>query len=101
MSYPSSLHQIRDHDDDVDVVFPNHSPESVKGRREGTLGPNIRPRLPKPVNEMRVVKCEDVQVAILLLIFWMLGMLSRILVLDRDSLECLVLLGEANVPVGM
>ena len=50
ISYPSSLHQIRYHYNDMNIVFPDHSPKTIKGWGEWTLGPNVGPWFLKPIN---------------------------------------------------
>ena len=54
VTHPSAFDEIGDHDEDVDVLLPDHPPEAVKGGRQGTLGADVGPRLLVAVNEVGV-----------------------------------------------
>ena len=49
-SYPSPLDEVRDHDDRLDSLFPDHPPEGVKRGRERALRPDVGPRLLEAIN---------------------------------------------------
>ena len=49
----SFLHQVGDHDDDADVLLPNHPPEVLGARPQGTLSGDVRPGLLKTLKEHR------------------------------------------------
>ena len=50
LSYPSPLDEVRDHDDRLDSLFPDHPPEGVERGRERALRPDVGPRLLEAVN---------------------------------------------------
>lgn len=115
---PSALNQIRNHDNLVDILLPDHLPEAVKGIGQGSLGANERTRLIIAIDKVRInvrpadlwmirtvdryarmIVRYDVQVAILGLIFGMQAVLGRVAVVYVLILDELVLLAEADVAV--
>lgn len=59
---PSTLHQVRYHDDNGDTLFPYHSPKAIKRTRQRALRPDKSSRLSVAINEVGV----DVIVLLLL-----------------------------------
>lgn len=43
-SYPSFLLEVGDHDDNADVLLPDHPPEVLLARSERPLSSDVRPR---------------------------------------------------------
>ena len=50
VTYPSSLHQVGYHDDDLDPLFPDHPPEGVECGRQRALTSYVGPALLEAVN---------------------------------------------------
>ena len=49
-SYPSPLDEVRDHDDRLDPLLPDHPPEGIKRGGEWALRSDVGPRLLEAVN---------------------------------------------------
>ena len=82
-TYPSPFHEIGDHDDDVDILLPDHPPERLTSLLQGPLGADVSVVLLKAVDKIGidvvgardpgilgktdagVVEGEDVYVAVL------------------------------------
>ena len=65
-SYPRFFHEICNHDDDEDVLLPDHSPERLKGVFQRSLSADVCVALLEAVDEVRV----DVVGALLLTRNW-------------------------------
>lgn len=53
-SYPRFFNEIGNHDDDVDVLLPDHSPERLEGVFERPLSTDVSVALLEAVDEVRV-----------------------------------------------
>lgn len=50
-THSSFLHQVGDHDDDADVLLPDHPPEVLSAGPQRTLSSNVRPGLLKTLTK--------------------------------------------------
>ena len=53
-TYSRFFCEIRNHDDDVDVLFPDQPPERLEGGLQRTLGADVSVVLPEAVDEVGV-----------------------------------------------
>lgn len=55
MHYPSHLSELGEHDHDGGVVFPQHSPEVLRGLGQRALGGYVRPLLPANRKDKKII----------------------------------------------
>lgn len=53
VAHSSVLQQVGDHDDDADILLPDHLPEVVGARPQGTLSGDVGPRCPEALMRCR------------------------------------------------
>ena len=66
LTYPPSLHEIGDHNDDINVLLPNHSPESFSSVFQWSLCPDVGVTFTESVNKV----CVDVVTSLFLTNHW-------------------------------
>ena len=55
VAFPATpLHQVGDHDDDVNILLPNHPPERVPCVLKRALSGDVGVAFPEPINEVGV-----------------------------------------------
>lgn len=56
VTHSSFLHQVGDHDDDADVLLPDHPPEVLSARPQRTLSGDVRPRRLETLQDTSALK---------------------------------------------